>query len=52
MQLCFIISSVITIAGGAIVPLAVSALNDLKTKNLIRAVSTLRELEQYVIQPN
>lgn len=36
----------------AIVPLAVSALNDLKTKNLIRAVSTLRELEQYVIQAN
>lgn len=42
-------ASVITIAGGVIVPLAVSARNDLKTKTLIRAVSTLRELEQYVI---
>lgn len=49
MQMCFIISSVITIAGGAIVPLAVSNLNDLKTKTLIRAVPTLRELGQYVI---
>lgn len=49
MQLCFIISSVITIAGGAIVPLAVSALNDLKSKTLIRAVPTLRELGKYII---
>ena len=37
--------SVITIADGAIVPLAVSVLDDLKTKTLIRAVSTLRELK-------
>lgn len=49
MQLCFIISSVITIAGGAIAPLAVSALNYLKTKTLIKAVPILRQLGQYVI---